>query len=404
MVELSPVLSKRLTIYKHSRRIVYERTGSYYEVVAADAAGNLGHNPHGVIFDEVLTQPNRDLWDAFTSSLSAREQPLMIAATTAGDDEVGLCASEHAYTERVIKRPSLDPRRFGYIRTTPADADPHDPKTWRLANPALGDFKSLGAVRDESRRARNNPAALKAFRQYELNTWGTAQTTSWITNETWDAAAGLVVRDQLAGRAAYGGLDLASTTDIASFCLVVPPAEDTEEPYRAMWRCWAPEARRRALDDRTAGASTVWARDGWLTFTPGDVIDYKAVLDGIDHDARDFDLVEVAYDRWGMTQMSQDLTEAGMTVIPFAQGYTSMSPPIKEWEGLLHRKLFAHGGNPVLRWMVANVRVRSDPVGNIRFDRARSADKIDGAIACVMALDRALRHTGPKRTYASASF
>jgi phage terminase large subunit-like protein len=131
-----------------------------------------------------------------------------------------------------------------------------------------------------------------------------------------------------------------------------------------------------------------------VRFTEGDVIDYRAILSDIDHDARQFDIREIAYDRWGMTQLSQDLIEAGLQVVPMGQGFASMSPPTKAWEGLIRRRRYAHGANPVMRWMISNLRVRSDPAGNVKIDKSKSADKVDGAIAAVMSLDRALR-AGP---------
>lgn len=393
MVDLSPVLSRRLKVYRQTKRLVDERTGSFYQVVAADAAGNLGLNPHGVIFDEVLTQPSRDLWDAFETATGTREQPLMVAATTAGDDPVGLCATEHDYTERVLRQPHLDRRRFGYIRNTPRDADPFDPKTWAFANPALGQFKSRQAMRDDANKAKHNPAALKAFKQFQLNMWGTSALTAWMDLQVWDETAGLVRVEDLVGRPAFAGLDLASSTDLAAWCVTVPTEPDDEgvRSFDALWRIWAPEARRTALDERTGAQASVWEREGFLRFTEGDVIDYQAILADIDEDARRFDITEVAYDRWGMTQLSQDLTDAGLLVVPMGQGFASMSPPTKEWERLIRQRLYRHGGNPVMRWMIDNVRVRTDPAGNVKIDKGKSADKVDGAIAAVMALDRALR-------------
>jgi phage terminase large subunit-like protein len=407
MVELSPTLSRRLRIYRQAKRIADFRTGSWYEVVAADAAGNLGHNPHGVLFDEVLTQPSRELWDAFRTALSTREQPLMIAATTAGDDEVGLCSEEHDYTERVIRNPRLDPRRFGFIRNTPKDADWTDPKQWRHANPALGDFKLLSAMKDSAREAQASPVKVKAFRQFELNTWGTTSVTKWVDLALWDQTAGMAVRDRLRGRDCYAGLDLASSTDLAALCLtfveidpsVGAPGED-QRVVIALWRFWAPEMRRADLDDRTGGQASVWARQGYLRFTPGDVIDYKAILSDLDADAQDFQILELAYDRWGMVQLSQDLMEAGLTLVPLAQGYATMSAPTKEWERLVRQQRYRHGGNPVMRWMVDNIRIRTDADGNVRIDKGRSFEKVDGPVASVMALSRALLVREPEGTSA----
>ncbi|HSR86296.1 MAG TPA: terminase large subunit, partial [Streptosporangiaceae bacterium] len=181
MVELSPILSRRLRVYKQAKRIVDPKTGSYYEVVPADAAGNLGANPHGVIFDEVLTQPNRDLWDAYVTSFGTRDQPLMVAATTAGDDPVGLCASEHAYGERIVKQPHLDRRRFVYMRNNPPDVDWADERTWKHANPALGQFLQVQTLRDEARAAKLSPEKLRSFLQFRLNVWLPDAVSDWIS-------------------------------------------------------------------------------------------------------------------------------------------------------------------------------------------------------------------------------
>ena len=392
MVELSPILSRRLKIYRQAKRIVDERTGSYYEIVAADAAGNLGHTPHGIIFDEVVTQPSRELWDAFRTGMGKRDQPLMMAATTAGDDPVGLCAVEHDWTERVMRQPHLDPHRFGFIRCTPRGADWTDPKLWKHANPGLGQFVSRRALHAEAKEAIESPPKQKAFRQFRLNTWGLAAVNRWMLLDVWDRASGSVVRDELRGRSCFAGLDLASSTDIAALALVFPSQHNGDEPeYDALWRFWAPEERRQDLDERTGGQASVWAADGFLRFTEGDVIDYEAIVKDIDVDAQEFNLKELAYDRWGMTQLSQFLTNEGLTVVPMGQGFGSMSPPTKEWDALIRQRRYRHGGNPVMRWMVDNVRVRTDPAGNIKIDKGRSADKVDGAVAAVMALDRALR-------------
>jgi phage terminase large subunit-like protein len=144
-------------------------------------------------------------------------------------------------------------------------------------------------------------------------------------------------------------------------------------------------------------------REGWLTATEGNVIDYRAILDQVDRDAQRFDVAELAYDRWGMTQMSQDLTDAGMTVVPIGQGFASLSPPTKELERLVLDGRYRHGGNPVMRWMIDNVVVRQDPAGNVKPDKQRSTEKIDGVVAAVMALDRASRHEPPKK-YRAAGF
>jgi phage terminase large subunit-like protein len=309
-----------------------------------------------------------------------------------------LCAQEHDYTDRVIRQPHLDPHRFGYIRATDREADWTDPTVWKQANPGLGQFVSKAKLAAECKEAIASPVKQKAFRQYRLNTWGLAAVNRWMQLDVWDRSAGLVSRSSLVGRDAYGGLDLASSVDIAALSWCFGEGEGDERVFDAVWRFWAPEARRLDLDERTGGQASVWAKEGFLMFTEGDVIDYEQILTDVDTDAQDFNVIELAYDRWGMTQMSQMLTDEGLTVVPMGQGYASMSPPTKAWEGLIRSERYRHGGNPVMRWMIDNVRIRSDPAGNVKIDKARSAEKVDGAVAAVMALDRCLRAGPPLRS------
>jgi phage terminase large subunit-like protein len=399
MVDLSPVLSRRLKVYRQARRIVDEATGSYYCIISGDAAGNLGHNPHGVVFDEVLTQKDRQLWDAMRNSFGSRDQPLFLAATTAGADPSSLAAQEHEYSSRVADRRITDRRRLVYIRGAPTDARWDDPAVWRKANPALGRFLSIEALRRDAKTALASPAAQTAFRQFRLNQW-VRPVTFWLDLGRWDATAGMVVESKLAGRRCYGGLDLANTRDVTALCWVFP--DDADPPgYDAVWRYFLPEELVPSLDARTAGAASAWVRQGWITLTPGDVLDHKAVLAQIDRDAQAFDVAELAYDRWGMAQMMTDLADAGLTVVPFGQGYASMGPASRELERLMLAAQLRHGGNPVSRWMAANAVVRRDPAGNIKPDKEHSGDKIDGIVALAMALDRAVRHAGgaPRSVY-----
>lgn len=385
MVELSPVLSKRLTINRSQKRISDAKTGSFYEVIAADAAGNLGHNPHGVIFDEVLTQPNSELWNALRTAMGTRTQPLMVAATTAGNDPSSFAKEEHDLALKVQRSPKIDPSRFVYCRNTPEDADWQDEANWVHANPALGDFLSIQALRDEAREAALSPTKQNAFRQYRLNQW-VRQTTRWLDMGLWDSNAGMVIESDLQGRKCYGGLDLASTADFTAWVLVFP--SDTHDEI--LCRFFLPEA---AVERRSPMRDTLdmWRKQGWLTVTEGDVVDLGAVRNQIDQDAQDFDIAEVAFDRWGSTETVQWLQDHEMTVWPQSQSITAMSAPSKELERLLGERRLRHGGNPVLRWMADNVEATRDSAENIKPDKKKSSEKIDGIVALVMAISASMR-------------
>lgn len=398
MVVLSPILARRLHVLRGARRVTDERTASFFAVEAGDAMGALGPSPHGAYIDELLTQPSRDLYDALRTGFGARAQPLLVLATTADNNPSGFAASERSWSERVAEEPDLDRARLVVIYAAPPDADWTSEATWKLANPALGDFLDPRILRSEVTKAVNNPAAQRSFEQYRLNRQG-AQAGRAVDLATWDHAPDRTA--DLTGRTCYAGLDLASTIDLASYALDFP---DAEGGHDVLWRVFTPASALAALDRRTGGKASVWAADGLLTVTEGNVIDYDAIKVALREDAETYDLREVAFDRWGATQLSTELLEEGFPLIQTGQGFASMSGPTKELLRLVASGNYRHGSNPVARWQAANLIVRTDPSGNLKPDKAKSTDKIDSIVASIMALDRALRHGAAQTDYAAAGF
>jgi phage terminase large subunit-like protein len=383
-----------------SRRIYDERTASFFTVLAGDALGALGTGPHAAYIDELLSQPNRDLYDAIRTGFGTRAQPLMILVTTADSDPTGFAASERAWSERVLKDPDLDPSRLVVIHAAPLDADWTLPSTWALANPALGDYLDPRILRDECNKAIANPAAERSFRQFRLNQQSQRGGRA-IDLTRWDEAPPATA--DLDGRTCYGGLDLASTTDLASYALDFP---DETGGHDVLFRVFCPSARLTELDRRTGGKATVWAASGLLTVTEGDVIDYDAITEALRADAERYEVEEIAFDRWGATQLSLDLMDEGFPLIQVGQGFASMSGPTKEFLRLITARTYRHGHNPVIRWQADNLITRTDPAGNIKPDKSKSPDKIDSMVAAIMALDRAIRHASrPKEPeYEAAGF
>lgn len=408
MVELSPALSERLRVYRINKRIVDPRTASFYQVIPGDAFGNLGHNPSGIIFDEIVAQPNRDLWDALRTGFGTRDQPLMVAATTAGDDPTGFAKSEHDFSVRVAENPSLDPRRLVVLHAVPEkvegrETDPFDESLWKLGNPALGDFLSTQTIRDEAVVAAENPAALKAFKMFRLNQWQEQQAVPYISLDRWDATAGMVRPEELEGLEVIGGLDLSATSDTTSLAWVARDP-DREGGLLGAWRVWLPEERLPDLDKRTGGAGSVWVREGFLTLSEGDVIDYDEVFDAIEKDARRLNVAEVGFDRWGAASLVQRLQKllGEDAVVRVGQGYRDLSAATKELKRLVHAGSFRHGGNPVLRWQIANTLIRTDEADNEKPDRKSSRDKIDAAVATIIAIARLLERPAKKKRRVAA--
>lgn len=390
MVRMCPALNKRCKILTASKRIVYTPTNSFYQVLSAEAYSKHGFNIHGVVFDELHTQPNRKLFDVMTKgSGDARMQPLYFLITTAGTDTNSICYETHTKALDIIEGRKVDPTFYPVIYGASNEEDWTDPKVWKKANPSLGETIGMDKVQAACDSARQNPGEENSFRQLRLNQW-VKQAVRWMPMEKWDACAFPVNPEDLEGRVCYGGLDLSSTTDLTSFCLVFPPEEE-EEPYYVLPYFWVPEDTLDLRVKRDHVPYDIWERQGFIQTTEGNVVHYGYIEKFIEHLGEIYNIREIAFDRWGAVQMVQNLENMGFTVVPMGQGFASMSPPTKELMKLTLEKKLAHGGHPVLRWNMDNIYIRTDPAGNIKADKAKSTEKIDGAIACIMALDRAIR-------------
>ena len=322
----------------------------------------------------------------------ARAQPLYFLITTAGTDVHSICYETHQKAKDILEGRKTDPTFYPVIYGAEQDDDWSDPKVWRKANPSLGITVQMEKVRAAYESARQNPAEENAFRQLRLNQW-VKQAVRWMPMEKWDACKKDFKPDDLEGRPCYGGLDLSSTTDITAFSLVFPPGEN-DDRYYVLPFFWIPEENMAARVLKDHVPYDLWERQGRIITTEGNVIHYGFIEKFIEKLGEKYNIKEIAFDRWGAVQMTQDLDGMGFTVVPFGQGFSSMSPPTKELMNLVLSGRLAHDGNPVLRWMMDNVCVRTDPAGNVKMDKAKSTEKIDGAIATVMALDRAIRNQG----------
>jgi phage terminase large subunit-like protein len=383
MVEANKDLSKICKVYK--RLIEVPHTGNIFRVLPGDAAGAHGLSPHGVIFDELHTQANRELWDVMTSGQGARAQPLVIAFSTAGTDKHSICREIHDYGEQVkagiIEDPSFHYVRYGVPESEPYDWE--DEELWKRCNPALGAVITMSFLRAEYRKAKASPGRQNAFRNLYLNDW-TEQAIRWMDLGAWDASAGLVDEVQLKGEAAFGGLDASHTQHIASLCW--------DFGKERLWRFWLPRERLQYLNEETAGAASGWAAQGFLMLTDGDVTDYTAIESKILEDMKTFNVKEVGYNSHSITPMVNNLTDKNVVMVPISQGITTLSDGTKEFERQVLNGTYLHGGNPVMRWMVDGLVVKRDSDQHLKPDKEKSKVNISGVTAGVMALDRRMRH------------
>jgi phage terminase large subunit-like protein len=389
MMRGNPRLAANMRMLKD---VIYvPKTASAYRVLSRVAEAAHGLNVSGALVDEVHVHKSRDLIDALETGTGSREQPLIIFITTADEgQQTSVYAEKHDYTIGLAEGRVLDPTFYGAIWAAEDGDDPFDPRTWAKANPGLGTSVRPDYIAKEARRAQQSPAYLPTFLRLSLNR-RVRMTARYVNIGDWDKCAdtGLGL-DQLTGRPCYAGLDLASTTDIAALALVFPGEDGS---YSFFHRFWCPQENILERSRRDGVPYQQWVEGGWLTATPGNVIDYEAILRELKAVNNATRLMEVGYDRWGATQISQQLTAEGIKVVPIGQGFASMSAPTKDLLRLVLEGRVKHRGDPVLRWMVGNTVVRTDPAENMKPDKEKSTGRIDGVVAAIMALDRAIRGT-----------
>lgn len=391
-----------------------EQTGSLYEIITADAKGELGHNPHGFNLDEVLSQPDGSLWEAMTTAVGTRLQELLFATSTETNEAGSFGADLIDEAERVQEDPARAPHVFAFVRKFPANdeqlarlhrlfphhpdlpvsTDPWDEANWKWPNPALGEFKSRDAMRRQALDARSDPQKENGFCQFQLN-MRVQQVTRYIPMDLWDANCGEIaptpewVRVRLVGERCWGGLDLSSKFDLTAWCLLFADGS-------VLWRFWVPETVVPVLDEHTNNKFSQWVRDGWVTATDGNVIDYEAIYGAIGEDNDDFLIVDVTYDRWSGEPVRQEVEDrTGLDMVESGTTYERMTAPMTE----LMRKLKANElktyGNPVARWMADNLEAKHptddpDRVRPVKPDRRKSGKRIDGMPALCFAIDGSL--------------
>ena len=385
----SPELSDACRVFHGRHRIVMDATKSFYQVLSADAHTKHGLNAHGVIFDELHAQPNQDLWDVLTTSGGSRAQPVVFAITTAGYDQNSVCWKQHEYAQKILDGVVTDTTFLPVIYGAEESDDWTSPEVWQKANPNLGISLSEEYLQQESNKALEMPSYQNTFRRLHLNQW-TRQDIRWMPMDRWDACDGEVNEELLRGRPCYGGLDLSTTTDASAFVLAFPP-EGTDGEWQIVRDIWIPGDRIQERSRRDRVPYEVWLREGLIHATPGNVIDYTAIRARVNERANQFNILEIGYDPWNATQIVTQLSEEdGLPLIEIRQGFASMSAPTKGLEMLVSKRQIAHGGDPVLRWMMNNVTVKEDPSGNIKPDKAKSTEKIDGIVALIIALARGM--------------
>lgn len=399
MARKSKQLNQHIVIVKNN--ISVPLLGSKYEPISGDSDGIDGINPHAALADEIHRWKDRDLWDVLEQSMATRREPVLAAFTTAGTGRTSFCYQQRDYMLKVLQGIIEDDTVYPFIATLDGydEADPEhkdnpfDPEVWVKANPSIGTVLKYSELKKQSEKAQSSVAQLNSFMRYRMNVW-TEQAIRWLSMEKWDKchgdwdidSEGLLNLDDMIGKPCYGGLDMATTVDIAAFVLVFPWGSK----FRILPYFFLPEETMNERYKRDKVPYPQWANDGLIEVTPGDAIDYNFVRDRIIELSSVFDIREVAFDPHNAIATAQDLERAKINMIQHRQSFGAMNAPSKALEIKLINGGIEHGGNRVLRWMASNVTAERDHQDNIMPSKKKSSEKIDGIVATIMGLNRAM--------------
>lgn len=373
-------LKERLDVFRDS--ITYDALGSYFKAVSSDYGVHDGYSPSTVIVDEYHAHKDNGMLDVMQSGQAAREEPVNFIITTAGFNKNYPCFAFRKNAKNVIKGIAEDESLFAVIYEMDEGDDWTDPHNWAKANPNLGVSVDVDYLEQQVKDAQNRPEAVVNVKTKNLNMWVDAEKT-WILDEKWMESSVTEDDSILEGMTCWGGLDLSNVSDITAFVLLF---KDTEGRIYVKPRFWVPEETYQEKIRKENVFYTAWVEQGFVILTPGNVTDYDFIQADISQLAEQYNILSIAYDRWNSSQTVINMQNEGFNMSPFGQGYGSMSTPTKEWEKMVLLKNLEHFKNPVLRWMMASVALMKDPAGNIKPDKRKSSQKIDGVVAGIMAL------------------
>jgi len=403
MVSKSSELEKRTKVYQNSIVAIDPETGmetgSFYKPISAEAGTKHGYNSHLVVVDELHTQPNDELVDVLETSTGSRIQPLVIHITTSDYDKPSICNEKESYAYKVRGRDQFgkeiskvdDYSFLPAIWQATIEDDWKNPDVWKKANPCLGDSLSYDYINSKCNKAIETPRFVNTFLRLHLNV-KTQTETLWLDLERWDDCGYLFDEAELVGQRCFTGFDLSHNTDTTSFVHVFPPTAYRSK-YLVLVRIFIPEENAKVREMRDHVPYLTWAREEHLYLTPGNVIDHAFIKAKFEEDYQKFDIQEVAFDRWGFEALRQQFITEGVdddVFVSFGMGFVSMSAPCKKLEELILAKEIGHNNHPVLRWMAGNTVVETDSAGNIKPTKKKSTERIDGIVALVMALGRAI--------------
>lgn len=372
----SDILMSQTKVMRNS--IINLKTNTTYQVVSADAPRSLGLSCTAVFMDELLAQPNRELYDVLRTSQGTHLNPIFFSISTAGYDTTSICYEVHDYTNKVNNGVIEDKSFYGKIWSANKEDDPFSVETWKKANPNYGVSVQENYLQEQSRKAKNIGSTLNSFLKYHLNIW-VSSSERWLKAGEWSSCGDKFDIDILLGQDCYAGLDLSKSHDLSSLVLYFP---DIDGKNYVLPFFWIPEDSIRGRSMKKGVNYDVWEREGFIEATEGNIIDYGQIKKRILEINNMYSLIRIGYDRKYATELILSLyNDYGIDCSEVAQGSYTWTPAIVEMENQIKAQTLQHGGNPILTWNVDNAVILYDENDNKRWSRIKSSEKIDGIVA-----------------------
>lgn len=387
MIDVTPGLASLVRTRPSTKRIISQSDRGFFASMSAEASSKEGLNASGIIVDELHAQGGRELWNALIYAGEAREQPLLVAITTAGDgaEPEHVARTEYEYAKRVQSGDVEDTSYLTAIYEADEQDDWTDPKTWAKANPSLGVTVSTDGLRRAAEEANASPAAVNAFLRYRLNRW-VSSASAWLSPDLLDALPSEYDLAELEGRSCYVGIDLSSTDDLTAVVQVFPP-ETEDGQFVIVPTFYLPEDNIDRLGKKHRVPYRAWQRAGQMRTTGGNVVCYDSIREHVNELHQTYPIQQLGIDRLFQGQaLESDLIDDGLDVLPVGQGWRSQARPLAELERLIRARRVNFGGHPVMRWNLGNVACKADDAGNLSLSKRLSRSKVDGVAALLSAL------------------
>ena len=407
MVSNNKTLEKHIKRLDSRKQMIYKKKNSFMQVLSSESYTKHGLSPSAVIIDEIHAHPNGDLYETLTAGTDyARRQQVVLIITTAGIyDKNSIWWKLRMRAQQVKAGIIQDPRLLPVLYLADPEKDnPEDEELWKRVNPSLDQIFTLNKIRQDFTEAKNDPSEFQNFLRFRLNI-PIKSLSRWMPMDKWDKCGEIPNHDLLKDQTCYGGLDLSSKIDLSAFILVFPP-DDPDGVFDVICNFYCPEEGilKRSRIDKVP--YDIWAKKGFITATPGNVIDYNWIKKDIFQASKDYKLLEIGFDSWNAQATATDVmnelnpfgSDQGFQMVEMRQGPRTFNEPMKDLLVKIMEGKMRHGDHPVLRWCADNLVIRKDPNGNMAPDKEKATDKIDGMVALIMAWGRAMLKQGPVKS------